>query len=438
MASIFKRGNTWWAQWYVREASGKLVKRRVSTKIKVVPKKGETDAEGRAVTQGVLRKTAAATAEIMERREAGAISAAEAVRAVRAVVPRSRAAAEGDAAQGDAGAPARRRRHGGGLGVTWWSVRTYAARYIALRKPQLKRGQEMERRVLRMVELLGPRADMALDDLTQAAVQDAVDVALGHVSAATVDRMLEDFSAMYNRARAERVAEVNPTHGVRISAADRAERQRRDAFTGEELRKILTCREGEWPDFVLATLLLGGQRLGDMANLKWTAWDAERNVIFLRTAKTNRGMTKMVLPMLRELLERRRAAALPGMEFIFPWCAARYGQSGDSSKLSLDFRALLERLGVLDKEAARQRRAMLRARGEGRRAISRLSFHSLRETSVTFLAGCGVPWELVLLIVGIDTAEVARKHYLRPTPEQLAEAMRPMEDFLRGLQKGNG
>lgn len=426
MSAIFKRGNVWWALWYERrEENGesRLVKMRVSTGVHVKP----TRLDGALTTAAELKKTAQEVADTLERESCGTLTARSAVESVARFAERR------------------------GMGRPRTKVPTlaeFAEKYGREHGRQVRDADMLRRHLRNFVRLCPSGGGARLDEVTPAQVDDYVRARLAEgVQGTTVERELTDISALFNRAVAERVLPQggNPAAHTKIPAAAMYP-QRRDAFTEEELSLILNSGEGEWPDLVLVTLLLGGQRLGDVATLRWDAWSEATGTIRVRTMKARRPMHVICLPLLTEVLQRRRRHAVAGMPFVFPWAAARYGQAGGkSSKLSLDFGKLLRKLGIIGAEeevdeeeegVARKSKKRDFAQGaEGsKRKLSRVSFHSLRETAVSFLTACGVPWELVLLIVGISSAEVARAHYLRPTPEQLREQMMHMEAMLKNLR----
>ena len=85
-----------------------------------------------------------------------------------------------------------------------------------------------------------------------------------------------------------------------------------------------------------------------------------------------------------------------------------------SSKLSIEFNALLKKFGYIEKNPPV-------AKGN-RRRLAPLSFHSLRATAVTVLRLANVPADLCRFIVGHDS-EVIERIYFRPDDEVIAEAM---------------
>lgn len=276
--------------------------------------------------------------------------------------------------------------------------------------------------ITRFLSLLPEAAELPLRAVTPAMVDDWGRRLLDEVSGSTVDRDAAEVSAMFNRAVAERIIETNPARGFRLPSWARAERMERQIFSVEQLQVIFTQFPGEWPDMVAVTLLLGGLRLGEVATLKWEQVRWDDGLVVLTAKKTNRGMSKPLIPALAKILERRKSAGLMGgAGYVFPYAAARVAQAGGkSTKLSIEFGKLLEEHGLRKSKKERVEAGETRRAGVMQAA---LSFHSLRGNAVTFLLDGGVPPEMVRLIVGHDSPEIERIHYYKPSRERQAEAM---------------
>lgn len=384
MAGLIKRKNTWFAVWWL---NGHQV--RKSTRVHVIPTPSDGNMNARA-----LKKLAQTTADAMESGSKGALSQQAALAAVRAAFGANE---QEETLEGWA-------RH-------WLSTQRSKKSFAVCRKA-----------IERFLELLPEAVGLPLRAVTPAMVDDWGKRLLDHVSGSTVDRDAAEVSAMFNRAVAERIIDTNPARGFRLPVWARAEKQEREIFTLEQLRVIFEKFPGEWPDIVAVTLLLGGVRLGDVVALKWEQVRWDLGLVMVTAAKTNRGMSKPLIPALKRILEKRRNDGLMGgMGYVFPYAAARVAQAGGkTSKLSIEFGKLLEEHGL--RQTKRQRVES----GEKRRVgvmQAVLSFHSLRGTAVTFLLDGGVPPEMVRLLVGHDSPEIERIHYYKPTAERQAEAM---------------
>ncbi len=171
---------------------------------------------------------------------------------------------------------------------------------------------------------------------------------------------------------------------------------------------------------VRVCLYTGGQRLGDIATLKWSQIDLEHCFLFMTTEKTRRRMNKPIIEPLRDVLERRLACRVN--EFVFPLAAMKHAQAGGrSDKLSTDFTSLLRRHGIVEDTPED-------VKGDRHKLASK-SFHSLRATAVTVLRLAGVPADLCRYIVGHDSEEIER--CISPDAADVQDAMSRIADGLK-------
>lgn len=93
-------------------------------------------------------------------------------------------------------------------------------------------------------------------------------------------------------------------------------------------------------------LYTGGQRLGDIATLRWEQVNLDGGLIAMTSQKTKRRMNKPIIRPLKEILEERERYSIN--EFVFPLAAMKHAQGGGkSSKLSLEFTGLLKKHGII-------------------------------------------------------------------------------------------
>lgn len=80
----------------------------------------------------------------------------------------------------------------------------------------------------------------------------------------------------------------SPVAPVKVLKQNQAEKQRRRAFTLDELRTIFVrCPDDFWRFAMLGGFYIG-QRLGDLVCMNWGAVDLHENVLRLRQGKTDR------------------------------------------------------------------------------------------------------------------------------------------------------
>lgn len=280
------------------------------------------------------------------------------------------------------------------------------------------RQAEKDRVAVRLfLEFLGDAKDMPLDMVTRIHVSRFMEKQLERVTAGTVRLYLAFLRVAFNQAITAGVLAANPFAGVSAAKVMRGGKQERKAFTLEEVRRLLDVLPGEWPDMVRVCLYTGGQRLGDIARLKWGQIDLAGGLIALTTQKTGRRMNKPVIAPLKAVLERLPARGVS--EYLFPVAAVKHAAAGGMvSKLSNEFRGLLLEHGFIAADGM--------PRKGDRRKLAELSFHSLRATAVTVLRNAGVPADLCRFIVGHDSEEIERV-YFRPDGEAVKAAMEPLE-----------
>lgn len=270
--------------------------------------------------------------------------------------------------------------------------------------------------VSRFLSFLGDARNMPIDTVTNQQAKDFMKHELERVSSGTVGIYLANLRTAFQKAVDSGLLSCNPFNKVRPAKLDREDKQERRAFTMEEAKRLTEVLPGEWPDMIRVCLYTGGQRLGDVARMKWEQIDFENGIVSTIAAKKrNRRTTKPLLPQLRLILERRKASSVS--DYVFPIAAMKHMQGGNiSSKLSIEFNKLLKQYGFIDDEINEPKKGARRQQAE-------LSFHSLRATAVTALRLAGVPSDLCRFIVGHDSEEIERV-YFRPDSAAVSEAMK--------------
>ena len=384
MAGLKKRNNTWFASYYV---NGKRIIK--TTQIEVSPSTilpGKTKAK----MEAELKLNAQIIANELEKAAKGEKANTEIVHAV-AGSSKAKALLKGKA-------------HMQGVDdflKDWMKSRT--------EKGAVDRDGKAVRQFLCYLD---DRKTLPLDAVTPHHAEEFMAKELERVSSGTVKRYLESLTCAFNSAVSKRIITINPFKGVIPSKSSRNDRQERDAFSVEEVQKMISDFPNEWPDMIQVCLYTGGQRLGDIAKLKWEQIDLEGGRISMTSEKTKRRMNKPVIEQLKEILQRRHEKKIN--DYVFPLSAMRHSQAGNSSKLSWDFTELLRKHGLIVRHDQK-------AQGN-RRTLAEKSFHSLRATAVTMLRSMGVSPDMARYIVGHDSEDIERGYY-RPQEEAVAESI---------------
>jgi integrase len=206
---------------------------------------------------------------------------------------------------------------------------------------------------------------------------------------------------------------VNPA--MRVNMLKDTEESKRRPFTLSEIKRILKAANEEWRGLILFGLYLG-QRLGDLAKLRWRAVNLETREIAFTAKKTDR---RIVLPLVQPLIDyltSLESSDNPNAHIFHS--AAKYKRT---ASLSNQFREILVEAGLVE---ARDYRTKGRA---STREASEISFHSLRHSAVTMLKASGLSDVFAREIVGHDSAAVSRQ-YTHLSTDDLGAAMKRFPD----------
>ena len=198
----------------------------------------------------------------------------------------------------------------------------------------------------KFVEYLGPRAD---DPITEISQQDIVafrNMLVPQVAAKTANHDLKALKMLFKSARRDGVVVDNSAEFV-DTIRQRAIAPKR-GFNIEEVRAILEVADDEWRSMVLFGLYTG-QRLSDIASLRWSNVSLLRGELRFVTRKTGKTMILPIAARLRRLLESVPATDDPNAP-IHPRACATINRQGKTGNLSNQFADLLARAGLRQKK----------------------------------------------------------------------------------------
>jgi len=266
------------------------------------------------------------------------------------------------------------------------------------------------RQVIRdFVASLGGRAKLALAHMSSKDILKYRDsIIAANKTPRTANLSVKVVSAAFNAALRQGHIQSNPCTALEslpVSAEERA------TFSREQVSKLVrAAEEGAWLDWPGATLFgyYTGARLGDVANMQWSAIDLEEKLIRFAPSKTKKPVIIPLHPQLeRELLKKPGV----GKAFLFPSLAGK--GTGGAHGLSGRFAAIMDKAGI-------ERKIIQHANG---RALSNLSFHSLRHSFNSALANAGVSQEIRQKLTGHASAETNKlytHHELVPLRSAIA------------------
>ena len=205
-------------------------------------------------------------------------------------------------------------------------------------------------------------------------------------------------SLPFEKARILGYIPINPTKAV-DPLTDKAEAREaeREPFTLEEVSQLIELASDEWKGVIIVAATTG-LRLGDIASMTWDQLNLTKRTLSVDPQKTDPNLT---IPLhgdfLKWLSKQTRGI---GNAPVFPYTSTR--KIGGDKGLSMNFRKLMTKAGILEKTSAQKW-------GAGRTRHSK-GFHSLRHTLISNLANLGVAAEVREKIAGHSDARTHQKY----------------------------
>jgi integrase len=387
MASLWKREKSpYWVCCYT-SATGQRLKK--STKVAVKPLKGEKRKDGSPKTAADKRTEAWEVCLAIERAEGHAKNGTLTEQAAKKII--------GEILERTTGEPLHNYKAGDWLNH-WLDM-----------KGQVRSGKTMDRyrQVIRdFISSLGNRANLALAHITPKDILTYRNsIVAANKTARTANLSVKVVSAAFNTAVRQHFVESNPATAVESLPVKTEEKA---TFTSGQVSKLVRVAEGDWRGAILLAYFTGA-RLGDVANMQWSAIDWRDKLIRFTPSKTKKPVTIPLHPDLeRELLKKPGI----GKTLLFPSLAGkgtggRYGLSGQ-------FTAVMEKAGIEGKNTQH---------APGGRVLSSLSFHSLRHSFNSAMANAGISQEIRQKLTGHASAEMNARythHELEPLRAAIA------------------
>lgn len=248
------------------------------------------------------------------------------------------------------------------------------------------------------------KADQDMGTIRQDDIARFRDAQAKRVARSTANVLLKIVRIIFVAAEADGVIPRSEAKHVKRLKV-RNEQSSRRAFTLPEMKTILAQCDDEWRSLVLFGFYTG-QRLGDLAALTWQNLDLSQKELRLSSRKTGRAVVIPLAAPLLQHIEQLPAGDDPKQP-VHPRAFELVLRHGRAGVLSNHFGDILAAAGLTE---ARTHKAE-EGKGKGRatrRAVSEISFHSLRHTNVSLLKNAGVSDAVAQDLVGHESAEVSR------------------------------
>lgn len=225
------------------------------------------------------------------------------------------------------------------------------------------------------------------------------------VARSTANVMLKIVRIIFTAAEADgAIIRSEARHVKRLKVKN--EQSSRRAFTLPELKAILAQCDDEWRSLVLFGFYTG-QRLGDLATLTWQNLELSQKELRLTNRKTGRSVViPLAAPLLRNI-EQLPAGDDPKQP-VHPRAFDLVMRHGRAGALSNQFGDILAAAGLVETRSHKVEDDKKRKGRAAKRAVSEISFHSLRHTNVSLLKNAGVSDAVAQDLVGHESAEVSR------------------------------
>lgn len=310
-----------------------------------------------------------------------------------------------------------------GVEATSISMRDYTTRWLEDKRPSTAPSTMdfYEKSVEKFTKFLGILADERIEDIEREHVRKFRAEISTTLAAKTINHHLKLIKMVFKSARREGLVIDDPTEFV--DTIKRTNLSIRRPFTFAEIRKVLAVCDVEWFSMVM-TGIYTGQRLADVAALRWSNVNIKEAEIRLVARKTKR---RMLIPIAPPLLVHLKSLPKTSDTHapVHPNAAAILEKQGRVGTLSNQFSAILVRAGLrgassLSKQGTGKGR-------EAKRELNELSFHSLRHTAVTMLKEAGIPQAVVQELIGHDSEQMS-EHYTHVGSEALKKAADSLPD----------
>ena len=282
------------------------------------------------------------------------------------------------------------------------TVREYAAKFIEIKSTDVGASSisSYRKSFENLCDWLEERADVPMDAITLPELKLFRKHIADSFASKTATRKLKAVKALFTEAHADGYILANPAARIKVVVSDEDEELiSKRAFTLDEIKKLRDNASDEWRSMIYFGLYTG-QRLGDLATLRWCNLNLSDKMFSIYTNKTGR---KVDIPFSDTLLDHILTLEAPDdpQAFVHPTIGEQYEATG-ANGVSSQFSNLLADCGLRE-PVSHKSKGIGR---DGKRTSQGLGFHCLRVTAVTLLHEAGIPQATVQEWVGHSSSEV--------------------------------
>jgi integrase len=248
------------------------------------------------------------------------------------------------------------------------------------------------------------------------------------VSAGTANMSRKCLAVFFRRCRSLGLIRENPVDGIKSFKVSREEKRVRRPFTLKELSGLYKQAPDDFWRYMVLAGFFTGLRLGDLVTMPVGAVDFKARTINLLTRKTGITMHIPIAPRLYSLLAelKRKRKGSSAADPFWPEHAKRYEKNGSGWFSQRFYDLLLVKAGIAK---TRPHRPGTKSHSE-KRKVNEVSFHCLRHSYVTTLAGLGHNQQIVKALAGHSSDEI-NDLYTKLPAEVLAPAVALLPDITK-------
>jgi len=315
-----------------------------------------------------------------------------------------------------------------GLGMTMdaGSIEETITKWLQRQSKRVRKStfNSYSKAVSRFLSFLEDKSKLPLHRLTREMIEGFQEAETKITRASTAYLKIKTLRIFFKDAMIRGHIAKDPSLGIKATLDEKKNEGRRP-FTVNQLKAIEKQCTDEWRGLFLFGLYTG-QRLADIANLRWYDLKMEGEeatwTVAFNTRKTGRQMDIPLTAPLRDYILEEMESSDDVDDFLFPKAASKTAK-GTSGMLSNEFRKILKSAGIV---ASLVNKNPKNPKGRSApREASVHSFHSLRHSAVSLMKNAGISPEIVRDIIGHESAAVSAV-YTHISHEAKASALSSM------------